>query len=172
MCASQFGRHLPCPAPHFYSAVNNFRDFTGEAARIRIEDPQGNGFLHIYFWDDPDTAEALLAEKKAKMLVGALNLTGGGQVELPQLWCLLQERRQIAAIWSVHDVQQIRPDLTQNQAWEVLQRVNLDDDFNQEGITRKSIRRATAELFPQTCQQKHKGLRAMKSKTQPRRRTR
>ena len=146
------------------------RDFTGAAARIRIEDPQGNGFLHIYFWDDPDTAEAHLAEKKAKMLVAALNLTGGGQVELPQLWSILQERRQIATIWSAHDVQQIRRDLTQNQAWQVLQRVNLDDEFDQ-GITPKTIRRAAAELFPETGQHNQKRRRAMKPKRQSRRST-
>jgi hypothetical protein len=34
---------------------------------------------------------------------------------------LLEERRQIAAIWGIEDVQEIRPDLTDEQAWEVLQ---------------------------------------------------
>jgi hypothetical protein len=34
---------------------------------------------------------------------------------------LLATRRQIALIWSVEDVQWVRPDLTDDQAWEVLQ---------------------------------------------------
>lgn len=143
-----------------------YRDFTGAAARIRIEDPQGNGFLHIYFWDDPDTAEALLAENKAKMLIAALNLTGGGQVELPQLCSILQERRQIATIWSVHDLQQVRPDLTADQAWEVLQRVDHYHDADH-GITRNSILLAAEELFPVTGQQKPKQRRARKPRKLP-----
>jgi hypothetical protein len=34
---------------------------------------------------------------------------------------LLAERRQIAHIWSIEDVQHLRPDLDDDQAWEVLQ---------------------------------------------------
>jgi hypothetical protein len=132
-----------------------YRDFTGSAARIRIEDAQGNGFLHIYFWDDPDTAEALLAEKKAKMLVAALNLTGGGRVELPQPWTILQERRQIATIWSVDDVRQVRPDLTEDQAWEVLQRVDRSHDCEY-GINWHTLRMAAADMFPKNPRRKPK----------------
>lgn len=33
---------------------------------------------------------------------------------------LLNERRQIAVIWCVDDVQAMRPDLNDDQAWEVL----------------------------------------------------
>lgn len=36
---------------------------------------------------------------------------------------LLAERRQIARIWGIEDVQGIRPDLSEEQAWEVLQAV-------------------------------------------------
>jgi len=35
---------------------------------------------------------------------------------------LLASRRQITVIWCTEDVQSIRPDLTGDQAWEVLQR--------------------------------------------------
>jgi hypothetical protein len=41
---------------------------------------------------------------------------------------LLAERQQIAAIWSIEDVQGIRPDLTIDQAWEVLQEVGRKHD--------------------------------------------
>jgi hypothetical protein len=34
---------------------------------------------------------------------------------------VLADRRQIAAIWSIEDVQEVRPDLTDDQCWEVLQ---------------------------------------------------
>ncbi len=33
----------------------------------------------------------------------------------------LAERRQIASIWCIEDVQSVRPDLTDDRAWEVLQ---------------------------------------------------
>jgi hypothetical protein len=34
---------------------------------------------------------------------------------------VLAARRQIAAIWSIEDVQEVRPDLTEGQCWEVLE---------------------------------------------------
>jgi hypothetical protein len=34
---------------------------------------------------------------------------------------VLAARHQIAAIWSIQDVQEVRPDLTEEQCWEVLQ---------------------------------------------------
>jgi hypothetical protein len=46
----------------------------------------------------------------------------------PDIDALLAERRQIAAIWSVEDVQQVRPDLTEDQCWEVLRQVDRRHD--------------------------------------------
>ena len=43
---------------------------------------------------------------------------------------ILRSRRQIAVIWSVDDVLEIRPDLTEDEAWEVLQAVEDDHDAN------------------------------------------
>ncbi|MGE3999014.1 MAG: hypothetical protein AB7I48_02265 [Planctomycetaceae bacterium] len=34
---------------------------------------------------------------------------------------ILAAHRQIAAIWSIEDVQSVRPDLTEEQCWQVLQ---------------------------------------------------
>jgi hypothetical protein len=41
---------------------------------------------------------------------------------------LLAERKQIAAIWSIEDVQQVRPDLTDEQAWQVLEHADRKHD--------------------------------------------
>jgi hypothetical protein len=60
---------------------------------------------------------------------------------------LLAERRQIAVIWSVDDVQQERPDLNPDQAWKVLQRVKKYHDCNY-GITWEHLRMAADDLFP------------------------
>lgn len=35
---------------------------------------------------------------------------------------LLRERRQVAIVWSIEDVQSVCPDLDDDQAWQVLQR--------------------------------------------------
>jgi hypothetical protein len=47
------------------------------------------------------------------------------EIDIP---ALLAERRQIAAIWCVEDVQRLRPDLTAEQAWEVLELVERKHD--------------------------------------------
>ena len=59
---------------------------------------------------------------------------------------LLAQHRQIAHIWSVEDVQSVRPDLTEDQAWEVLQFV--DDHKDAElGITWLTLTMAAEHLF-------------------------
>jgi hypothetical protein len=60
---------------------------------------------------------------------------------------LLAKSRQIAVIWSVEDVQQERPDLNDDQAWEVLQRVEHCHDCNY-GITWEHLSMAADDLFP------------------------
>lgn len=47
---------------------------------------------------------------------------------------LLARRRQIAVVWSIEDVQQVRPDLSDEQSWQVLQRANSRLDAGM-GIT-------------------------------------
>jgi uncharacterized protein (DUF4213/DUF364 family) len=41
---------------------------------------------------------------------------------------LLARRKQIAVIWDVEDVQEVRPDLTDEQAWEVLKQTRHQHD--------------------------------------------
>lgn len=41
---------------------------------------------------------------------------------------LLATRREVAVIWCVEDVQEIRPDLTDGQCWEVLKVVRRNHD--------------------------------------------
>jgi len=59
---------------------------------------------------------------------------------------LLVKSRQIAAIWSIEDVQSIRPDLSEEQAWEVLQRVDRHQD-SELGITWLTLGTAAKDLF-------------------------
>ncbi len=59
---------------------------------------------------------------------------------------VLAERRQIAAIWSIEDVQELRPDLTADQAWEVLQEVDRQHHA-EVGINWHALEDAADDLF-------------------------
>ncbi len=131
-----------------------------------IEDADGQCILQLHFWDEPDTDEAAIAEAKAQMLVAALNLQGGGWVLPPYPHWTLYHDKQIAAIWGIEDVQELRPDLTAEQAWEVLQRVDHHHDADH-GITRNTILLAAEELFPPPGQPKRKRRQANKPRKPP-----
>jgi hypothetical protein len=62
---------------------------------------------------------------------------------------LLGKHRQIATIWSVEDVQEIRPDLTDDQAWEVLEQVGRKHDAEY-GISWTKFETVADELFPES----------------------
>lgn len=59
---------------------------------------------------------------------------------------LLVARRQIAIIWSVEDVQQVRPDLDDDQSWEVLQHCQKWHDAN-DGVSWDTLRAAADACF-------------------------
>ena len=60
---------------------------------------------------------------------------------------LLEERRQVAVIWCVEDVQYVRPDLGDDQAWQVLQRCKRLHDCEL-GFTWLLIETVADDLFP------------------------
>jgi hypothetical protein len=66
--------------------------------------------------------------------------------ELIDIHDLLAERRQIAHIWGIEDVQGIRPDLDDDQAWDVLQHVDRHKDAEL-GITWLTLEMAAGHLF-------------------------
>ncbi len=59
---------------------------------------------------------------------------------------LLTNNQQIAAIWGIDDVQSIRPDLSDEQAWEVLKMVDHHKDAEL-GITWLTLRMTAHHLF-------------------------
>jgi hypothetical protein len=60
---------------------------------------------------------------------------------------LLGNHHSIAAIWSTDDVRGVRPHLTEDQAWEVLQQV--DDIHDAEwGITYTTLETVADDLYP------------------------
>ena len=59
---------------------------------------------------------------------------------------LLAAQNQIAIIWCIEDVKEVRPDLDDDQCWDVLQRVQSKHDANI-GINWDVLSIAAAELF-------------------------
>jgi hypothetical protein len=61
---------------------------------------------------------------------------------------LLAKHRQIAAIWAIEDVKGVRPHLTDDQAWEVLEQ--LGDKHDAEwGISWTTLETVADDLFPE-----------------------
>jgi hypothetical protein len=85
-----------------------------------------------------DDAAAAIAEAKA---VGVVPNPAEIDVD-----ALLAARRQFAVVWNIDDVQEVRPDLTEDQAWEVLQQ--LKDAHDAEcGISWTTLESVADDLF-------------------------
>lgn len=59
---------------------------------------------------------------------------------------LLARRKQVAVIWDVEDVQAVRPDLTDEQAWQVLQQTERQHDATL-GVTWDTLETTAEMLF-------------------------
>lgn len=68
----------------------------------------------------------------------------------PDIQEVLSARKQIAIIWSVEDVQEVRPDLDEEKAWKVLQACKSNHDAN-DGISWITIEEAADHLYPSTA---------------------
>ncbi len=60
---------------------------------------------------------------------------------------LLAKHHSIAAIWSTDDVRGVRPQLTEDQAWEVLQQVDRHHDASW-GICWITLETVADDLYP------------------------
>jgi len=69
----------------------------------------------------------------------------GGDIDVHEL---LKERRQVAVIWSIEDVQAVRSDLAEGHAWEVLQRCEKVHDC-EFGFTWLLIETVAEDMFPE-----------------------
>lgn len=68
---------------------------------------------------------------------------------------LLAKRHSIAAIWCTDDVRDIRPHLTEDQAWEVLQEVE-DHHAAEWGICWTTLQTVADDLFPPPTNRRRK----------------
>lgn len=60
---------------------------------------------------------------------------------------LLRQRKQIAIIWGIEDIQEVRPDLNDDQSWEVLQACESQHDCTI-GLSWETIEITADDLFP------------------------
>jgi hypothetical protein len=89
-------------------------------------------------WKAIESAQAAVAEAESAGMTPAPS-----EIEVH---ALLADRKQIAAIWSIADVQTVRPDLTADQAWEVLRTTEKYHDCEY-GITWDTLRIHADDLF-------------------------
>ncbi len=99
-----------------------------------------DALYHFRRLDDDQAAEVI--EAIADLMEEAGD-SGQPETDIHQL---LAERRQIAHIWGIEDVQEVRPDLSEAQAWEVLQHVDHHKDAGL-GITWLTLEMAAEMLF-------------------------
>lgn len=68
------------------------------------------------------------------------------QADADGLAVILRRRRQIAQLWGAADVAAVRPDLSDDQAWDVLQEVGMTRD-GETGITWRVLEETAEGLF-------------------------
>jgi hypothetical protein len=135
--------------PSTHVRYRYFRDTDGCDDVFFIEDTRnGEIVMGIYFWDEPDTHEPPEAEAKAKLVVQALNMRGGWVEQYHAAQSTLRTHQMIATLWSIHDVQNLRADLSDDEAWSVLQLVERRRYETDQAITSEMLRLIAEELFP------------------------
>jgi hypothetical protein len=68
---------------------------------------------------------------------------------------LLAKHHSIAAIWCIDDVRWVRPHLTEEQAWEVLEQVDRKHDAEY-GISWTTLETVADDLFPTPTSRRRK----------------
>jgi len=118
-------------------ALRQLRDLPGD---LEAEDDPAFTVEQVGF------LEKRLYEVRALLEAAQL---GDGPTDIDhQISVLLSRNHQIAAIWSIEDVKSVRPDLTDDQAWEVLEQVGDKQDAEW-GISWTTIETVADDLFPE-----------------------
>jgi hypothetical protein len=85
-------------------------------------------------------------------MTNANDITTGSRPEPVDIDCqvhaLLAKQNKIAVIWCIEDVRGLRPDLSDEQAWEVLQQVRDIHDADW-GINWTTLEQVADDLFPE-----------------------
>ncbi len=113
--------------------------------------------IREFFEDNADHSDMLLAHASIDVddLFDTNSIPEDHEFDI-DIHELLSENRKIAHIWGIDDVQGLRPDLNDDQAWQVLQTVDgyLDSDH---GVTWDTIKLTADELFGPKPEQRWHG---------------
>lgn len=90
-----------------------------------------------------DQFDAERARLDATIRAAQFVFAAGTEIDLHEL---LAGRKQIALVWSIDDVQEVRPDLTEKQAWKALQEVERRHDATI-GVTWDTLEIIAENLF-------------------------
>ena len=129
-------------AARIREAIRQLRDLPGD---LESEDDPAFTVEQINF------LEKRLYEVRARLEAAQPN-DGHTGIDL-HVRQLLASHHQIAAIWSTQDVKGVRPHLTDDQAWEVLEQVGDTHDANW-GICWTTIETVADDLFPEPANKK------------------
>jgi hypothetical protein len=127
-------------APNLLSALEGIVDYAESEAYAleKLKDSPEAEAQADKAWKAVEAAQAAIAQAKSAGLPS--------QPRDIDIDALLAKRQQIAHIWSIEDVQGIRPDLSDDQCWEVLQHVDHHKDAEL-GITWLTLEMASEHLF-------------------------
>ena len=106
--------------------------------------------------DEPSFSEAqrdLLERRFFEIQEESQDPSDGWTPSATEIHKVLAERNQIAVIWDIEDVQILRPDLSDDQAWQVLEAVERNHDAGI-GINWEVLEVQTEHLFPEPDQEK------------------
>jgi len=101
--------------------------------------------LRNYFEDNAGSGINVQAHIDTDDILEALDLLDEDEFDV-DIHELLAENRTIGHLWSIEDVQEVRPDLDDDQAWQVLQTVERRLD-SQYGMNWDTIEIIADELF-------------------------
>ncbi len=90
-----------------------------------------------------DQFDAERARLNATIHAAQAALDGGMEIDLDEQ---LAGHRKIAVVWCIEDVQDVRPDLTDEQAWQVLRQVKRNHDADI-GVNRYTLEWNAEDLF-------------------------
>jgi len=119
-----------------HDAIRQLRDLPGS---LEAEDDPAFTVEQVNFLEKRlYEVRALLEGEDQSLLYADVNL---------YVHDLLAKHRQIAAIWAIEDVKGVRPHLSDEQAWEVLQQVKHIHDAEY-GISWTTLEIVADDLFP------------------------
>ena len=101
------------------------------------------------FDDAMDDMSGRLAAERTELAAACRHardvITTGSRIDVQQL---LRARRQVAVVWNIEDVKHLRPDLTDDQAWDVLEQA-YDVHDCEWGFTWTHLQTVADDMFPE-----------------------